>query len=586
MDQQLEFNYEDKAVQPYDFWQDKNFSGDLLNLIDTEQPLMFDTETIGLYGRIRLAQFYQEHFKKPILVEYPDIYQLIDVLNKCWVVCHNASYDVSTIQENLGKRPWQPKRLDDTFFLSRLYFYTKEKFSLDECINNAIGYNPYDKLGGEKKELQSSNWDAPVLSEDQKRYAAFDVYYMFSVWQLVKEMLNDTCYRLDIITLKSNLRFQCNGLPVDINRVNKRFEHNQTEINKIGLPINCNSYQQVRPYIGSDKSNDEGLAELSAQGCERAANVRKVRGLTKENSFLKKFTTDDGHIYGKFSPSARSGRSTCRDQNLQQLPRSTKGCFGVEDGGDQVLVYSDFSQLELRCVCSVTNDPMMEKLYRDNLDIHTYTAQSLFNTDVPTGEQRRIAKTCNFGLLYGAGTKVFLKILLTSTGIILADEEASDICRRWRNLWPAIKAWQQRGIADWRKKRPWQTTLGRRYVAKMMTDQLNIQIQGMGSEVAKLANHYMNQAMSANAETREEWKEWASWQRNFIHDAYIFVMPNHEALYKEVALIIANSMQEAWTEMSAACKITDLPMPVEVNVGYNWGDIERDDPIVIHTHTQ
>ena len=581
MDQQLSLNFEDKENQPYEFWQDKNFSGDLLSLIDTEQPLMFDTETIGLYGRIRLAQFYQEYFEKPILVEYPDIYQLVDVLNKCWVVCHNASYDISTVQEALDKRPWQPKRLEDTFFLSRLYYYTKEKFSLDECIAYTIGYNPYEELGSKKKELQSSNWDIPVLSEDQKRYAAFDVYYMFSLWQIVKEMCSDICYKLDIITLKSNLRFQRNGLPVDINRVNKRFANNQAQIDEIALPINCNSYQQVRLYISSDKSNNEGLAELSAQGNERAANVRKARGLIKENSFLKKFTTDDGHIYGKFNPSARSGRSTCKDQNLQQLPRSTKECFGVDENGDRVLVYSDFSQLELRCVCAITGDSMMEGLYRDDLDIHTYTAKRLFNTDTPTKEQRRIAKTCNFGLLYGAGVNVFLKVLLTTTSVILPYQEAKNICRRWRNLWPAIKAWQQKGIDDWRKKRPWQTPLGRRYVAKMMTDQLNIQVQGMGSEVAKLANHYMEGYMADNG-----WEDWSHWQRNFIHDSYIFVMPNNEILYKELTNIIANSMQEAWTEMSAACKITDLPMPVEVNVGYNWGDIESDDHITIYTHNQ
>lgn len=572
--------------KPYEFWEGKNFGEDLLNLLRLSEPVMFDTETIGFYGRIRLAQFYQEHWERPILVEYPEIHQLVDVLNKSWVVCHMASYDISTVQENLNKRPWQPKRFDDTFFLARLYYYSKEKFSLDSCISYAIGHNPYDTLDSEKKELQKANWSTSFLSEDQKRYAAFDVYYMLDLWNIVKEMREDMCYKLDIITLKSNLRFQRNGFPVDINRVNKRFINNQAQIDEIALPINCNSYKQVRPYIGSDESNDEGLAKLSAQGNDRAIAVRKVRKLTKENSFLKKFTTDDGHIYGKFNPSARSGRSTCKDQNLQQLPRSTKECFGVKDHGDQILVYSDFSQLELRCVCSITGDPMMQDLYMQGMDIHSYTAERLFNTDEPTTEQRRIAKTCNFGLLFGAGVNVFLKILLTTTGIILPTSEAEAIIRRWKNLWPTIKSWQQQGIRDWRKKRPWQTPLGRRYVAKMMTDQLNIQVQGMGAEVAKLANHYMEGYMIEKASTNTKWKDWSHWQRNFIHDSYIFVMPNDEELYKGLSKIIANSMQEAWAEMSAACKITDLPMPVVVDVGYNWGDIESDDNITVYKHTQ
>ena len=66
---------------------------------------------------------------------------------------------------------------------------------------------------------------------------------------------------------------------------------------------------------------------------------------------------------------------------------------------------------------------------------------------------------------------------------------------------------------------------------------------------------------------------------NFIHDSYIYDCPNDEEVYKEVAKIIAHAMQEAWVE---ACrtgvdlKIRDLPMPVTVYTGYNWGKIETD----------
>jgi DNA polymerase I-like protein with 3'-5' exonuclease and polymerase domains len=563
----------------YKFIQDENFDEYLSKLIAFDKPLMLDLETIGLYGKIRLAQFYQEDFEMPILVEYPDIHRLANLLNKCIVVCHRATYDISTIQENLGKIPWRPRNIEDTFYLSRLFFYNKEKFKLDECITYALGYNPYHKLNSDKSDLQKSDWDNPVLSEEQKLYAAFDVYYMYALWKVVKQQKDDKSYKLDIMTLKSNLMFQRNGLPVNIARVNKRFENNQNEIDKIALPINCNSYQQVRAYIDSDKSDDEGLAELSAQGNERAVAVRQTRKLTKENSFLKKYSTDDGKIYGMFSPSARSGRSTCSNQNLQQLPRSTKECFGVEENGDEVMVYSDFSQLELRCICAITGDTEMKALFNTGIDIHSYTAERLFNTNKLTKKQRQIAKTCNFGLLYGAGVNVFMKVLLKSTGVLLNYDEASVICRRWKNLWPAVKEWQQKGIKDWRNKTPWQTPLGRRYTAKMMTDQLNIQVQGMGAEVAKLANIFMEDYFN------DAGYEWRLWQRNFIHDSYIFVLPNNEQLYKKVCTIIANSMQEAWFHMSKSCKIKNLPMPTKVSVGYNWGDID-DDGITVYIHKQ
>lgn len=571
----------------WEFWGGKDFSSRLMEVIDQTKPLMFDTETIGLYGKIRLAQFYQEGFEKPILINQPDITELVSVLDKCWVVCHNASYDISTVQENLGRVAWCPERLDDTFYLSRLHYYDKDKFSFDTCLSYALGYNPYKGLDSTKKVMQKSGWDSNVLSDEQKSYASFDVYYMLGLWQVVAGKLDSTSYKLDMITLKSNLRFQRNGMPVDRVRLNTMFAKNKAEVDTIDLPVNCNSYKQVRPYIDSDNSDDAGLALLSAQGNERAIKVRRVRKLLKENSFLTKFSTTDGHIYGKFSPSARSGRSTCRDQNLQQLPRSTKGCFGVEENGSKVMLYSDFSQLELRCVCSITGDIAMEKLYRDGIDIHTYVAERLFGSGEVTKEHRRIAKTCNFSLLYGSGVDMFLSILLKSTGIILPYKEAESICRRWRNLWAEVKSWQQRGLEDWRKKLAWCTPLGRHYVAKRMNDQLNIQVQGMGSEVAKLANHYMEESMRANAEgddNPEAWKDWACWQRNFIHDSYIFIVPNEPVLYEQVARIIAKGMEEAWIEMSAACKITSLPMPVKVDVGYNWGDIENGDVIATYTN--
>ena len=135
----------------YEFWKEGIFAEKLLSKISVNKPLMFDTETIGLYGRIRLAQFYQDTFDVPILVEYPDVYELIQVLNQCIVVCHSTSYDISTIQEALGKVQWQPKELEDTFLLSRLKFYGESKFSFNKCVEYALGHDPYNDLPDTKK---------------------------------------------------------------------------------------------------------------------------------------------------------------------------------------------------------------------------------------------------------------------------------------------------------------------------------------------------------------------------------------------------------------------------------------------------
>lgn len=555
-----------------------DFDTYMFEVVKIDEPLMFDIETIGLYGKIRLVQFYQKHFDEVLIVEYPCVENIVNLLNSCWVVCHNASYDISTIQDNLEEKSWQPKVLDDTLYLSRLHFFSEDRFSLDDCINYAIGYNPYEN----KKNLQLSDWSIPQLSEEQKLYASYDVYYLYKLWEVVHKQKDTYSYKLDIQTLKSNLNFQCNGLPVDKDKVYERLNLNTKRLEEINLPVNCNSYPQVRLYIGSCFSDDEGLARLSLEGNDKAKKVRQARKIIKENSFLRKYLADDdGHIYGKFAPNARSGRSTCQHQNLQQLPRATKECFGVKAEDNLVLVYSDFSQLELRCICAITGDEAMAEMYYKGKDIHTFTAQMLYGTEKPTNEERRIAKCCNFGLLYGAGAPTLRKLLLTTSGIDISIDEATKIKKKWLNLWLKVKDWQRRGINAWKKDVAWRTPLGRRYKAKMMTDQLNIQVQGMGAEVAKLANMYINKNL--NLSDNEDWRKW---QRNFIHDSYLFVVPNEFIVYEELAHIIANAMQKSWQEVSAACRIKDLPMPVEVKVGYNWGDIESDSCKSIYKYKQ
>ncbi len=117
--------------------------------------------------------------------------------------------------------------------------------------------------------------------------------------------------------------------------------------------------------------------------------------------------------------------------------------------------------------------------------------------------------------------------------------------------------------------------MGRQYLGNLMTDQVNIQIQGMGAEVAKLANHYMDKTMKGLAKIDPMFKDWAQWQVNFLHDAYLYRLPNNPVIYEQVAEIVADAMQLAWKEISSACKIPDLPMPVKVLVGSNWGDLEE-----------
>ena len=110
---------------------------DVSNAINPDEELHFDTETIGLYGRIRLAQFYQESWDKVLLVEWPLAHLMPMVLNAAKCVMHNAHYDITVIQGQTETR-YIPKDYEDTFLLSRIHFYKKLAFSLDDVMEYVI----------------------------------------------------------------------------------------------------------------------------------------------------------------------------------------------------------------------------------------------------------------------------------------------------------------------------------------------------------------------------------------------------------------------------------------------------------------
>lgn len=519
-------------------------------------PVCFDTETCGLYGKVRLAQFYQEGDEEVQIVEWPDMFNLMLLLNQFNFYAHNAHYDISTLQDQTCTR-WIPPKFGDTLLLARLAMPAEVDYDLESLLIEVTGEDVYARQGLDKKILQKSDWSVPVLTEKQYRYAATDVFYMPKLLERVIAAEETMSYKLDMHTLNYCLDFQWNGMPVDEDRVNQKFEENTKVLADMAMPININSWQQVRPYIGEDESDDLALCRFAHYGNERARRVRKARKITKQNSFLKKFSVDT--VYGFFKPYARSGRMTSNRQNQQQHPRLLKGCFGVKEG---YIIYADYAQLELRTIAAITKCSLMVQKFRDGDDLHNFTTEMIFGKGW-TKAQRQLTKTANFNFLYGGGVPVFLSILQKDADVFLEEREGYSLRKRWRNLWKEIYHWQERGITAWKKGKLWSTPLGRQYKGKLMTDQLNIQNQGAGAEVTKLALHYLY------PELKEE-----VLLRNVIHDSFILTAPTLE-LAKETAQTLADSMQEAWVEMSKLFPIKDLPMPVQVLVGKNWGDIEN-----------
>ena len=536
----------------------------------------FDIETDGLYGKVCLAQFYQANWEKALIVAEPEIFQLANLVKQLHIVCHNVSYEVSTIQQQLGKAcgsmaplHWTVKHWDDTLLLAKLKWYTQDKYTLDTCYTYALRYDPYEAQNINKKEMQKANW-AGQLTKQHLLYAATDVYYLLELYLKCKDFTESDSYKLDKAATQCAFTFQTNGLAIDEEEINALIEYNETEITKLAVPINVNSWQQVRPYIEEDESDGLALATFALEGNEKAEKVQKARKLLKLNSFLQKFldTAVDGRIYGKFTFTTKSGRGNCRDQNLQQLPRATKQCFAAPAGN--VLVMSDYAQLELRYACAVTNELMMAERFKNDEDLHQFTADMM---QVP----RQQSKTCNFNLLYGGSAKMLRSIFIKDCATLLPESAVQNLKRKWHNLWRTLTEWQEQTVHDWRTGKPQQTLLGRKFTSKLYTDAMNLPIQGGSAEIAKLAMHKMCQRVEQDSRLKP-----VCHLVNFVHDSFMWECPEDPAIYKPLAQIVAESMKSAWEELVIYTKIPDLPMPVQVLVGHNWGKLEKGEETPIY----
>lgn len=532
---------------------------ELHNILDPALPLFLDLETDGLYGPIMLAQMHQTHIDFVILVERPDAFTLALILNGYNLIAHNCSYEISTIQAQSATK-WVPPYFDDIFFLARLVYYKQNSFSLDNVMRYALGFDPYLRAGIDKSKMQKSDWKG-VLSLDQLHYACIDVWYLPQVYEQIKHAKDDYSYKLDIETLKHCANFQTNGMPVIRDKVNNTLSGNLKIISDINLPINSNSHKQVRPYIGEEESNGLALASYSINGNQKAADVRRVRKLLKQNNYLSRYSND--HAYGKFSPSTRSGRLKCSQDNIQQIPRELKKCFGYTKRDDLVLIASDYPTIELRTITAIVGEQKMARLFYANEDVHGFTATDMFGYGW-SKEQRHVAKTLNFNLLYGGGASMARDILIKDANILIPLHDLENKKRKWHKLWPAITKWQSAMARRWRRKETASTPLGRRYFGERLTEHLNIMNQGYAAEITKLALHRL---MSKKLDPRIK-------VLNFVHDSYLLECPDDKDLYREVCIVLAESMQKAWFESQINVEISDLPMPIDVYVGYDWGSIE------------
>jgi len=275
-----------------------------------------------------------------------------------------------------------------------------------------------------------------------------------------------------------------------------------------------------------------------------------------------------------------TGRLSSSNPNLQNIPirtefsRQIRKAFLPEQ--DWLLVSADYSQIELRILAHLSQEPVLVEAYRQNEDIHTVTARLLFEKSTVTPEERGLGKVINFGVIYGMGAQRFAR----SAGVTSA--EGKEFIQRFYRRYPGVFAYLERVKKEAIARGYVETILGRRRYFEFEDGSLQ-KIKGSDPEEIDLnkLNLGRNDAgilrAAANAPIQGSSADIIKIAMVKLHE----VLQNYQArlllqVHDELVLEVPPEewemlQSEIKTTMESAIELT-VPLVVDIHAGKNWMD--------------
>ncbi len=294
--------------------------------------------------------------------------------------------------------------------------------------------------------------------------------------------------------------------------------------------------------------------------------IEEWREVTKlKSTYLDAFPEligDDGRLHTTFNQTATAtGRLSSTDPNLQNIPirteqgREIRACFVAEPGN--MLISADYSQVELRLLAHIADEPVLKEIFRRGEDVHTATAEAILGGKTDPGTRSK-AKMVNYGIVYG------LSAYGLADRLQIEQEEAQVFIDAYLERFPRVKLFIEETIERAREEGHVTTLFGRiRRVPELRSRQfqtrslgerlaVNMVIQGTAADIIKMAMvRARDELRAAGLSTRLVLQ---------IHDELLFEGPQDEV--SAASEIIEREMANAF-EM-------DPPLGVDVGFGKNW----------------
>lgn len=338
-------------------------------------------------------------------------------------------------------------------------------------------------------------------------------------------------------------------------------------VHSIGVPLS-------KTRTGKYATNESELEQYAKQFpiLQHILHYRELRKLqsTYVDSLIQKVSSDK-RIHTTYSQVATStGRLASSNPNMQNIPvqsefgQKIKDCFVASPG--KTLVSFDYSQQELRILAHVSQEEKLIEAFRNKRDIHATTASQIFHCayDAVTKEQRSIAKTINFGIIYGMGSYG----MSLSLGIPV--EEASGFINTFYTTYPNIRTYFEKYLKNGKTNGYVETLLGRRKNVFENPKQtfidnatrrvlINFPIQGSAADLMRKTMVEIYDSVVRKHESCQLLLQ--------IHDDLVFEIEDEKKVIPDTVSAIRNLM----------CTVYPLLVPIEVEVkmGKSWGTMHK-----------
>ncbi|MDP8263629.1 MAG: DNA polymerase I [Candidatus Ancaeobacter aquaticus] len=488
----------------------------------------------------------------------------------------------------------------DTIIAHYLINPSKTRHSLSEIALEYLNYKMTslrELIGTGKNKISIRE----VALEDMTNYACEDALIIYKL----KNIFDDILHKKDLFTLFKDMEIplidvltvmEYQGIAIDQEFLSDMAKHVDGTLDTLtqriytlaGEEFNINSPKSLavilfdKLNLPSKKKTKTGYSTnvdvlmALAQYHELPQEILSYRQLAKlKSTYIDVLPTlvnaKTGRIHTSFNQTVTAtGRLSSSDPNLQNIPVKTdmgreirRAFVPRADRGQWYLVGADYSQIELRILAHLSQDPVLINAFRNNVDIHSYTAGLIYGADpeAVTPDMRRRAKIVNFGIIYGMSSYGLAKDLGMKEG------EAKEFINQYFQRYVGVDNYIKDTIKKARKDKYVKTLFNRkRYIPEITSANFTIRtfsertavntpIQGTASDIIKLAMIELSKIiMKEKLESRMLLQ---------IHDELVFEVPEKEC--EEFMHTVTHVMEEVVH--------LDVPITVDIASGKNWAQI-------------